>query len=42
MIPIPVEADTMLSILNLPKEMGDNGLYHELTQIKARMSTNDG
>ena len=29
MIPIPVEADTMLSILNLPKEMGDNGIFKE-------------
>ncbi len=29
MIPIPVEADAMLSILNLPKEMGDNGIFKE-------------
>ena len=29
MIPIPVEIDTMLSILNLPKEMGDIGIFKE-------------
>lgn len=29
MIPIPVEIDTMLAILNLPKEMGDNGIFKE-------------
>ena len=29
MIPIPVEIDVMLSILNLPKEMGDNGIFKE-------------
>ncbi|MDP3114213.1 MAG: hypothetical protein Q8M98_05480 [Candidatus Cloacimonadaceae bacterium] len=29
MIPIPVEIDAMLSILNLPKEMGDNGIFKE-------------
>ena len=29
MIPIPVETDTMLSILNLPKEMGDNAIFKE-------------
>jgi len=28
-IPIPVEIDAMLSILNLPKEMGDNGIFKE-------------
>ncbi len=29
MIPIPVEIDAMLDILNLPKEMGDNGIFKE-------------
>ncbi len=29
MIPIPVEIDIMLSILNLPNEMGDNGIFKE-------------
>ncbi len=29
MIPIPVEIDVILSILNLPKEMGDNGIFKE-------------
>ena len=29
MIPIPVETDPMLAILNLPKEMGDNGIFKE-------------
>ncbi|MDP3114074.1 MAG: hypothetical protein Q8M98_04775 [Candidatus Cloacimonadaceae bacterium] len=29
MIPIPVEIDDMLAILNLPKEMGDNGIFKE-------------
>ena len=29
MIPIPVEMDAMLAILNLPKEMGDNGIFKE-------------
>ena len=29
MIPIPVEIDTMLSILNLPKQMGDIGIFKE-------------
>ncbi len=29
MIPIPVEIDAMLAILNLPKEMGDNGIFKE-------------
>jgi len=28
-IPIPVEIDAMLAILNLPKEMGDNGIFKE-------------
>jgi len=28
-IPIPVETDAMLAILNLPKEMGDNGIFKE-------------
>jgi len=26
-IPIPVETDAMLAILNLPKELGDNGIF---------------
>ncbi|GAB1367332.1 hypothetical protein MASR1M36_22040 [Candidatus Cloacimonadaceae bacterium] len=29
MLPIPVEIDAMLAILNLPKEMGDNGIFKE-------------
>ena len=29
MIPIPVEIDAMLAVLNLPKEMGDNGIFKE-------------
>ena len=29
MIPIPVETDAMLSILNLPKEMSNNGIFKE-------------
>ena len=29
MIPIPVEIDSMFAILNLPKEMGDNGIFKE-------------
>ncbi len=33
MIPIPVEIDAMLSILNLPKEMGDNGIFKEHKSI---------
>jgi len=28
-IPIPVEIDALLAILNLPKEMGDNGIFKE-------------
>jgi len=28
-IPIHVEIDVMLAILNLPKEMGDNGIFKE-------------
>jgi hypothetical protein len=28
-IPIPVEIDAMLAILNLPKEMGDHGIFKE-------------
>jgi hypothetical protein len=28
-IPIPVEIDTMLAILNLPKGMSDNGIFKE-------------
>ena len=33
MIPIPVEIDAMLAILNLPKEMGDNGIFKEHKSI---------
>ncbi|MDD5536783.1 MAG: hypothetical protein PHS36_06370 [Candidatus Cloacimonetes bacterium] len=29
MIPIPVETDAMLAILNLPKEMSNNGIFKE-------------
>ena len=29
MIPIPVETDVMLAILNLPKEMTDNVIFKE-------------
>ena len=29
MIPIPVETDVMLAILNLPKEMANNGIFKE-------------
>ncbi len=29
MIPIPVEIDAILSILNLPKEMSNNGIFKE-------------
>lgn len=29
MIPIPVEIDAMLAVLNLPKEMADNGIFKE-------------
>ena len=29
MIPIPVETDAMLAILNLPKEMSQNGIFKE-------------
>ena len=29
MIPIPVETDAMLAILNLPKEMANNGIFKE-------------
>jgi len=28
-IPIPVETDAMLAILNLPKEMSNNGIFNE-------------
>ncbi len=37
MIPIPVETDTMLSILNLPKEMGDNAIFKEHKGIVMEM-----
>ena len=37
MIPIPVEIDAMLSILNLPKEMGDNGIFKEHKAIVMEM-----
>ena len=33
MIPIPVEIDPMLAILNLPKEMGDNCIFKEHKSI---------
>lgn len=33
MIPIPVETETMLAILNLPKEMGENGIFKEHKDI---------
>ena|GEM_PF-1079993 len=29
MIPIPVETDAMLAIINLPKEMSNNGIFRE-------------
>ena len=29
MIPIPVETDAMLAILNLPKEMSNNGIFKD-------------
>lgn len=29
MIAIPVETDVMLAILNLPKEMANNGIFKE-------------
>ena len=29
MIPVPVETDAMLTILNLPKEMSNNGIFKE-------------
>ena len=29
MIPIPVEVDAMLAILNLPREMTNNGIFRE-------------
>ena len=29
MIPIPVETDVMLAILNLPKDMSNNGIFKE-------------
>ena len=29
MIPIPVDTDVMLAILNLPKEMANNGIFKE-------------
>ena len=37
MIPIPVEIDSMLAILNLPKEMGDNGIFKEHKAIVMEM-----
>ena len=37
MIPIPVETDAMLAILNLPKEMGDNGIFKEHKAIVMEM-----
>jgi hypothetical protein len=32
-IPIPVEIDSLLAILNLPREMGDNGIFKEHKSI---------
>ena len=29
MIPVPVETDAMLAIINLPKEMSNNGVFNE-------------
>ena len=37
MIPIPVEIDAMLAVLNLPKEMGDNGIFKEHKAIVMEM-----
>ena len=37
MIPIPVETDAMLSILNLPKELGDNRIFREHKTIVLEM-----
>ena len=37
MIPIPVETDAMLAILNLPKEMSDNGIFREHQDLVMEM-----
>jgi len=36
-IPIPVEIDAMLAILNLPMEMGDNGIFKEHQSLVMEM-----
>mgnify|MGYP000901794273 CR=1 FL=1 len=36
MIPIPVEIDAMLAILNLPKEMSNNGI-RDATRLAIQM-----
>ena len=37
MIPIPVETDAMLAILNLPKEMSNNGIFKEHQSLVLEM-----
>ena len=37
MIPIPVETDVMLAILNLPKEMANNGIFKEHQGLVMKM-----
>ena len=37
MIPIPVETDVMLAILNLPKEMANNGIFKEYRGLVMEM-----
>ena len=37
MIPIPVETDVMLAILNLPKEMSNNGIFKEHQSLVLEM-----
>ena len=37
MISIPVETDAMLAILNLPKEMADNGIFTEHESLVLEM-----
>ncbi|GAB1365623.1 hypothetical protein MASR1M36_04940 [Candidatus Cloacimonadaceae bacterium] len=37
MIPIPVETDAMLAILNLPKEMANNGIFKEHQGLVMKM-----
>jgi hypothetical protein len=36
-IPIPVDTELLLTILNLPKEMGDNGIFIEHKAIVIEM-----